>query len=151
MALRVLRRRVPTLRKSATHRIKKRTPQYKKCCLLRLPFLFSFLYLASSHREMTERTPREDRLNNDSTPCTQKAFFLRLLPNKVVLIPKKVVCLPKKVDSHPKSVALYSSPLHLTLYIPHQKNHPKITHFLHISKKMCNFAPKYRNTTCFNE
>ena len=56
-------RRVSTLRKSAAHRIKEKTPQYKKCFLLRLPFLFSFLYLALFHRETTERRPREERQN----------------------------------------------------------------------------------------
>ena len=65
-------RRVPTLRKSAAHRIKKRTPRLKKCVLLILPFLFPFLYLALFHREKTERRARERRHN--STP--QKSTFL---------------------------------------------------------------------------
>ena len=67
-------RRVPTLRKSAAHRIKKRTPKLKKCVLLRLPFLFRLLYLALFHREKTERQPRED-LQNTST---LKVHFLNI-------------------------------------------------------------------------
>ena len=68
-------RRAPTLRKSAAHRIKEKTPQFKKCCLLRLPFLFSFLYLALFHRETTERRPRDNREKSDRTFLQNFADF----------------------------------------------------------------------------
>ena len=67
-------RRVPTLRKSAAHRIKKRTPKLKKCVLLRLPFLFRLLYLALFDREKTERRPRERHHNSQTT----KRLFLNI-------------------------------------------------------------------------
>ena len=110
-----------------------RTPKRKKVLLLRLPFFSPLLYLAWFYRENSERRPKEDLM-------TKKALFLRLSPKKVDLIPEKVVSLPKIVDSHPKSVALYSSPLHLTLYTLHQKNHTKMRFFLHIRKFCCTFA-----------
>ena len=67
-------RRVPTLRKSAAHRIKIRIPHYKKCVSLRLPFLFRLLYLALLCRENTERRPRELRINSS----WQKVHFLNI-------------------------------------------------------------------------
>ena len=71
--------------------------------------IFPLLYLPLFHRPTTERTPREERLNNDRTPkedlMTKKALFLRLNPKKVDLIPEKVVSLPKKVDCFPKFCA----------------------------------------------
>ena len=67
-------RRVPTLRESAAHRIKKRTSKYKKCFLLRLQFLLSLLYCTQQHRPMSERRARE-RPKNTST---SKVHFLNI-------------------------------------------------------------------------
>ena len=78
-----------------------RTPNYKKCFLLRLPFLSPLLYLALFHRETTEGRPKELRIN--STP--QKKHF------SYDSFPKKVDSLPKKVYSHPKLVNLVHSAL----------------------------------------
>ena len=94
-------RRVPTLRKSAAHRIKKRTPKRKKVLFVKIAISFPFLIpcpiLPREHRPTTERTPTQ-------LPVTKKCFFLRLLPNKVVLIPEKVDSLPEKVDSFPNMI-----------------------------------------------
>ena len=43
------------------------------CCLLRLSSLLCVLYLASLHRETTERTPKELRINS----APQKSTFLK--------------------------------------------------------------------------
>ena len=56
-------------------KMNQRTLHYKKCVLLRLPFLFRLLYLALFHREKTERQPRED-LQNTSTI---KVHFLNIV------------------------------------------------------------------------
>ena len=83
-------RRVPTLRKSAAHRIKKRTP-IQKVLFVKIAVSFFFLIpcltLPRDDRENTERAPHQLLVNS--------ALFLRLLPNKVVLIPKKVDSFPK--------------------------------------------------------
>ena len=92
------------------------------------PSLILCLIPPTDNRETTEGTPKEDHM-------IKKALFLRLSPKKVDLIPEKVVFIPKKVDSFPEMVYLS---------IP-KKNRPKITHFLHISKKNCNFAGKTKS------
>ena len=61
--------------------------------------LIPCLVLPREHREMTERTPKEDLMS-------KKALFLRLSPEKVDLIPEKVFSLPKTVDSFPETVDL---------------------------------------------
>jgi hypothetical protein len=81
-----------------------RTPNYKKCFLLRLPFLSPLLYLALFHRETSGRTPRELRINS----APQKSTFLKIA---LWLKLKKVDSLPKKVYSHPKLVNLVHSAL----------------------------------------
>ena len=52
-------------------RMNLRTPKLKKVLLLRLPSLSPLLYLALFHRPMTERRPRELRINS---PPTKSAF-----------------------------------------------------------------------------
>ena len=61
------------------------------------PFLIPCPILPREHRPTTERTPTQ-------LPVTKKCFFLRLLPNKVVLIPEKVDSHPEKVDSCPNMI-----------------------------------------------
>ena len=66
-------RRVPTLRKSAAHRIKKRTPKLEKSTFLKLavffPSLIPYLILPTDDRENSEGTPRE-------LPVTKKCCLL---------------------------------------------------------------------------
>ena len=87
-------RRVPTLRKSAAHRIKKRTPKLKKCVLLILSSLSPFLYFASKHRANTERRPRDDREKSNRNILQNFAFF----HSPPCTFQKKVVSLPSKVQ-----------------------------------------------------
>ena len=49
----------------------KELPNYKKVLLLRFAFRYTF-------HPSTERSPRDDRENSDSTPYPQKCFLLRL-------------------------------------------------------------------------
>ena len=56
----------------------------------------------------------------------QKALFLRLPPNKVILILKKVVPIPKKVDYIPEIVA----------YPPNKKSPQKAIFLAHLKKKV---------------
>ena len=83
-------RRVPTLRKSAAHRIKKRTPKLQKSTFIKIPLSFLSLIpclkTPSDDRETTERTPTQ-------LPASKKALFLRLLPKKVDSLPENVSCL----------------------------------------------------------
>ena len=89
-------RRVPTLRKSAAHRIKKRTPKLKKCVLLRLPFLFRLLYLALFCRENTERQPREDLEN---TSILKVHFLNTTSPKRLTKLLKKFPSFLKQLSS----------------------------------------------------
>ena len=88
-------RRVPTLRKSAAHRIKKRTPKLQKSTFIKIPLSFTSLIPCL-------KTPSDDRENTERTatqlPASKKALFL-------ILLPKKVVWIPKKVDSFPENVS----------------------------------------------
>ena len=64
-------RRVPTLRKSAAHRIKKRTPKLKKSTFIKIAVSFPSLILCLS-------SPTDDRENSDSTPRLQKVTFVKI-------------------------------------------------------------------------
>ena len=84
--------------------LSKYTFRYSKCYINRfIKIAVSFtslipcLILPTDDREKTERTPTQ-------LPVTKKCFFLRLLPNKVVLIPEKVDSHPEKVDSCPNMI-----------------------------------------------
>ena len=81
-----------------------RTPNHQKSTFVKIAVSFTSLKpslkIPTDDREMTERTPTEQRLN--SLPA--KAFFLRLLPNKVVLIPKKVSTFPKRLTAFLKKL-----------------------------------------------
>ena len=55
-------------------RMNLRTPYPQKCCLLRLPSLLPLLYLASFHRENSDRRPSEERHNSLPT----KVLFLKI-------------------------------------------------------------------------
>ena len=89
-----------------------RTSNHQKMLFIKIAVSFTSLIpcmvLPRELRETAEGTPTGDLM-------TKKALFLRLYPEKVDFIPEKVVTIPEKVDSIPKSVALYSSPLRLTL------------------------------------
>ena len=89
-------RRVPTLRKSAAHRIKKRTLHYKKCVLLRLPFLFRLLHLALFHREKTEKRPRERHHNSQTT---KRLFLNTTFPKRLTKLLKKFPSFLKQLSS----------------------------------------------------
>ena len=107
-----------------------RTPKYKKCCLLRLPFLSPLLYLASFHRETTERTPREQRQNSPWL----KVRFLKIELKKLSPFLKRLTHFLKQLT-----------------YLFLNKNHPITlntfktsktfsTQNLHIRKFCCTFA-----------
>ena len=107
-----------------------RTPNYKKCVLLRLPFLSPLLYLAPFHRETSGRTPRELRINSEP----QKSTFLK-------------IALLKRLTHYLKKFAFFACSLCLLLLNPIRvliayklKNAPQSAFFLHISKKYCTFA-----------
>ena len=78
-----------------------RTPKLKNVLFIKIAVSFTslipYLILPTDDRGNSERTPTQ-------LPVTQKCFFLRLLPNKVVLIPEKVDSHPKKVDSCPNMI-----------------------------------------------
>ena len=97
--------------------------QTQKSTFVKIAILFisliPSLVLPTDDRETTERRAKRYR----ALAAKNSALFLRLLS-------EKVDSHPKKVDSFPKTV--YLSVLN--------KNHPKITLFLHISEKKCNFA-----------
>ena len=104
-------------------RMNQRTPNQEKCFLLRLPSLLSLLYLPLFYRPTTERTPTELRLNSPPTKSTfLKIGFLKRLTRLL------------------KRLTLFLKWLTFPFL---NKNRPKITLFLHISKKKCIFAANF--------
>ena len=90
-------RRVPTLRKSAAHRIKKRTPNHQKVLFVKIsvPFasLIPCLIPPTDDRENTERTPTQ-------LPASKKSTFLK------IGFLKKLSAFLKRLDSFPKTIDL---------------------------------------------
>ena len=127
-----------------------RTPHYKKCVLLRLPFLFRLLYLALFCRENTERRPRERRHNSQTT---KRLFLNTTFLKRLTKVLKKLTPFLKQLTSctsfafllmlfadsslfiSPESYSGVSCLYTLRSTLLHQK-------YLHICKNYCNFAPE---------
>ena len=125
-----------------------RTPHYKKCVLLRLPFLFRLLYLALFHREKTERRPRERRHNSQTTKrlflntTSLKKFpsFLKQLSSCISFASLRMLLADSSLFITPESHSGKSC-----LYV---ENAQKSAFFLAQFKIILYLCSRIRKTTC---
>ena len=88
--------------------------QTQKSTFIKIAVSFISLVPALFHRENSERTPKELRLNS---PLPPKALFLRLIPKKVDSFPEKVDLFPDMIDCLLKKIVLFLKVLYNQLVL----------------------------------